>query len=346
MSEITNESIAQLVSSTEQLLAMLPVLANAPSGESTEGMINYSDVVGFGDTSDPAISHIDEIRSYEPVYLIKTNDYIVGGANGVANLQARALVGRDNYLKKLIDDLKAQVDEIDLSVGGEDSQYTELLNRLNSLDATVFERRTLQLERQYMVTALAMKAAEMPVDEYGLMLDVFQDYYNSAIDQTVAEVVSVILGDDSVDIADAKNLIKGGIYQLTDGDVSEEVQIKENLGTIANGWRILFTADVTKNYSNNAARLYRSSAKVMNGKAYGGGISRTKTWDANVDFEGSNEISAIVSTLNFANGLGFDLTNATVDAEGHIVLGEEPIGVALTDRGWVRVDAEGDELDV
>ena len=162
MSEITNESIAQLVSSTEQLLAMLPVLANAPSGESTEGMINYSDVVGFGDTSDPAISHIDEIRSYEPVYLIKTNDYIVGGANGVANLQARALVGRDNYLKKLIDDLKAQVDEIDLSVGGEDSQYTELLNRLNSLDATVFERRTLQLERQYMVTALAMKAAEMP----------------------------------------------------------------------------------------------------------------------------------------------------------------------------------------
>ena len=77
---------------------------------------------------------------------------------------------------------------------------------------------------------------------------VFQDYYASQVDQTNAEVVSVIMGDDSVDIADAKNLIKGGIYQLTDGEVLEEVQIKDNLGAIVNGYRILFTNNVANSY--------------------------------------------------------------------------------------------------
>ena len=53
-------------------------------------------------------------------------------------------------------------------------------------------------------------------------------------------------GDDSVDITDVKNLIKGGVYIITDGETSKEVQIKENLGTIENGYRILFAEDVAK----------------------------------------------------------------------------------------------------
>ncbi len=274
---------------------------------------------------------------------------MVGGLNGIANLQARALIGRDNYLKKLIEALAAKVNEIDTLPDADSTRYDELLQRLNSLDVTVFTRQISQLERQNMINAITLKSFGIDVDENGLISDVFQgnNSYSasSIIDQTVAEVVSVILGDDSVDIADAKNLIQGGVYWLTDGETSEEVQIKENLGAIENGWRILFVNDVANNYKNGKAKLYRSSMKIESGKAYGGGILRTKTWNAETDFIGTGSESTIKAALDFSNGLGFELEGATVDSNGLIVLGENPVGVAVTSTGWAQVDAEGDDLN-
>ena len=347
MSEVNQETLERLVTTTEQLLAALPIVAStASNADSSTSLINMSEIVGYGDTSDPAISHLTEIVSYEPVYLIKTNDYIIGGANGIANLQARALVGRDNYLKKLIEALAQRVDGLDISSGSGEERYSEILQRLNSLDVTVFSRQVSQLERQNMINALALKEAGMDVDENGMIIEVFQNDALTSIDQTNAEVVSVIPGDDSVDITDAKNLIKGGVYQLTDGETSEEVQIKENLGTIENGYRILFVNDVVNAYKNGRARLYRSSAGIVEGKAYGGGILREKTWNADIDFVGTSGESTINAAIDFSNGLGFELDGAVVDAGGQIVLGEEAIGIALTPKGWVRVDAEGDDLNV
>lgn len=346
--EINQETLERLVITTKQLLAALPVVAAAASNaDSSTSLINMSEIVGYGDTSDPTISCITEIMSYEPVYLIKTNDYIIGGANGIANLQAQALVGRDNYLKRLIETLAKRIDELDIAPGTTaDERYAEIVRRLNALNISVFDRQISQLERQNMINALALKIAGMDADDNGMIIEVFQNGTTISIDQTNAEVVSVIPGDDSVDITDAKNLIKGGIYQLTDGETSEEVQIKENLGAIENGYRILFEADVTKTYKNGRARLYRSSAEIVEGRAYGGGISCEKTWNADIDFIGASGEATLSATLDFSNGLGFELDGAVVDADGQIVLGEEAIGVALTPTGWVRVNAEGDDLDV
>lgn len=153
MSEINQETLERLITNTENLLAALPILASAAAtgSDTTTSMINYADVVGFGDTSEPTKSHLPEIVSYEQVYLIKPNDYIIGGANGVANLQARALVGRTNYLKKLLEDLQDRVDEINLVPGEEETRYTEIIQRLNSLDISVFMRQLSQLERQNML---------------------------------------------------------------------------------------------------------------------------------------------------------------------------------------------------
>lgn len=50
--------------------------------------------------------------------------------------------------------------------------------------------------------------------------------------------------------------------------------------------------------------------------------------------------------IDFGNGSGFELTGAVVDTNGQIVLGEESIGIALAPQGWIRVDAEGDDLNV
>ena len=347
MSEVNQETLERFVTTAEQLLATLPILASTSgSGETSTSLINMNEVVGYGDTTNPGISHLTEIVSYEPVYQIKTNDYIIGGANGIANLQARALVGRDNYLRKLINELSAKVAEIDALPGDADSRYSEILQQLKALDISIFQRQISQLERQNMTNALAMKSIGLSVEENGLIVEVFKNGIVSEIDQTNAEVVSVIPGDDSVDITDAKNLIKGGVYQLTDGETSEEVQIKENLGTIENGYRILFAADVVKAYKNGRARLYRSSAEIFDGRAYGGGISREKTWNADIDFAGTSNSATLSVTVDFSNGLGFDLYGAVTDTNGNIVLGKESTGVALTPKGWVQVNAEGDDLNV
>ena len=345
MSDINQETLERFISTAEQVLAALPVVASSGS-EPTESLINMSEIVGYGDTSDPAITHLTEIVSYEPVYQIKTNDYIIGGANGIANVQARALVGRTNYLRRLIEALTEKVNELDLLPDNAESRYTEIMQQLHSLDISIFRRQISQIERQNMTNALAMKSAEMNVDENGMILEVFKSGIISNIDQTNAEVVSVILGDDSVDITDAKNLIKGGVYQLTDGETSEEIQIKENLGTIENGYRILFTNDVVNNYKNNRARLYRSSAEISEGKAYGGGILRTKNWNADIDFVGTSSEESISAGIDFSNGAGFELTGAVVDTNGQIVLGEESMGIALSPQGWVRINSEGDDLNV
>ena len=348
MSEVNQETLERLITNTENLLAALPVLASAAaaSSDTSTSMINYTEVVGFGDTSsDHTINHLPEIVSYEQVYLISPSDYIIGGLNGIVNLQARALVGRTNFLKRRLELLENKVDEIDLMPGEEEAKYTEILQRLNSLDISVFLRQIAQLERQNMLNALSMKASGLEVDENNIIVEVFQDGTPTTIDQTNAEIVSVIRGDDSVDITDVKNLIKGGVYIITDGETSEEVQIKENLGTIENGYRILFAEDVANNYKNGKARLYRSSMKISDGKAYGGGINCTQTWNPEIDFEGTSGESTIKAAADFTNGLGFEIEGAVVDANGQIVLGEESVGIALTESGWVQVDAEGDDLN-
>lgn len=347
MSEINQETLERLVSTTEQLLAALPVLASNSNDTSTStSLINMNEIVGYGDTSDPVINHLTEIVSYEPVYQIKTNDYIIGGANGIANLQARALVGRDNYLRKMIETLNAKVDVIDALPTEYESRYSEILQKLSNLDVSIFRSQISQLERQNMTNALAMKKAELDVDENGMILEVFVNDLPSYIDRTNAEIVSVILGDDSVDITDAKNLIKGGVYQLTDGETSEEVQIKENLGTIENGYRILFVNAVTKNYKNNRARLYRSSAEIMDNRAYGGGILCKKVWNANIDFSGASDETELSASIDFTNGRGFELDGAVIDTDGQIMLGDNPFGVVFNGTDWVRVDSEGDDLNV
>ncbi len=139
-----------------------------------------------------------------------------------------------------------------------------------------------------MINAIAMKSADMDSGENGMIVEVFRNDLPTSIDQTNGEVVVVVPGDDSVDITDARSLIIDGVYQLSDGEKSEEVQIKENLGTIENGYRVLFTTPVVNSYKNNKARLYRSSAEIADNRAYGGGILREKTWNANIDFTGTN----------------------------------------------------------
>lgn len=57
-------------------------------------------------------------------------------------------------MKRQLELLQDKVDEIDLTPGEEETRYTEILQRLNSLVISVFMRQIAQLERQNMLNTL------------------------------------------------------------------------------------------------------------------------------------------------------------------------------------------------
>lgn len=73
------------------------------------------------------MSNVPETATYEAgIYQIETTDPVLGGANGIANTQAKQLANRTTWLK-------ARADQVDAAAGGHDS----LAARLDVLEADV-----------------------------------------------------------------------------------------------------------------------------------------------------------------------------------------------------------------
>ena len=57
--------------------------------------VNYNDYMGFGASADDSgvrhtINHLPAVVAWEPdVYQMENGDYMIGGRNGVMNLQAQ-----------------------------------------------------------------------------------------------------------------------------------------------------------------------------------------------------------------------------------------------------------------
>lgn len=311
--------------------------------------INENDFIGFGPAADNAgarhtINHLPETEEWEPeVYQIETGDYVVGGGNGVANLQPRQLANRTAYLKKKIEELRTAMEAIQPGT----DKYDELLALINSLDASTANNRLNHLERLVGNAYLAFQMANIDPDGYdGMVIETF-DGAAPEIDRAVTVVNSLVSGDDSIDVDDSTNLIIGAHYQLTDGEKLEEVQVKSiNIsGAIK---RVILAENIRNQYAVGKAKLYRSSVAIYNGRAYGGGTKSTDEWAPAETFLGALTPQPL--------DMGVDMTSAALNTEGTVVeggkliLGSPIVGVALVTEGggngtWAQVNEEGDALN-
>ena len=207
---------------------------------------------------------------------------------------------------------------------------------------------TNHLERLVGTLYSAVIAAGITPDGYDAMLVENFDDDAPEIDRTVARVTSVVSGDDSVDVKDSSCLIIGAYYQLTDGDVQEEVQVKAiNISDNIN--RVILMSPVKNQYHSKRAKFYRSTVAIQNGFAYGGG--NTKNYivtNKAISFQGKDTKVELTKSINFTDPSAFTIKGAHIK-DGQLVMGGSIIGVALNEMGkpqtgFKQINADGDDL--
>lgn len=207
---------------------------------------------------------------------------------------------------------------------------------------------TNHLERLVGTLYSAVIAAGITPDGYDAMLVENFDDDAPEIDHTVARVTSVVSGDDSVDVEDSSGLIIGAYYQLTDGDVQEEVQVKA-INISGNINRVILMSPVKNQYHSKRAKFYRSTVAIQNGFAYGGG--NTKNYivtNKAISFQGKDTKVELTKSINFTDPSAFTIKGAHIK-DGQLVMGGAIIGVALNEMGkpqtgFKQINADGDDL--
>ena len=313
--------------------------------------VNLNDYVGFCPSTDDAgtrhtINHLPETEDWEEnIYQIESGDYPMGGRNGVANIQANQLANRTKYLKGKHEELKNEFEALQPNT----DKYDELLKKIEALDTSKENNRINHLERLVGNAYLALEMVNIDPDGYDSMIvETFNDNAPE-IDQFVATVTSVVSGDDSVDVDDSSGLIIGAHYQLTDGEHLEEVQVK-SINVSGKIKRVVLMGNVKNQYTDGRAKLYRSSVAIYNGRAYGGGNTKTEELAGTDTFSGSNTKKPLAAAVSLSDPAAFVVRGGHVK-DGKIVMGTPAYGIALKAPGgtasgtnWVNVNADGDAL--
>ena len=312
--------------------------------------MNENDYIGFGPASDGdgarhEINHLPVNAEWvDGIYQWEANDYIIGGRNGVDNLPTQGLANRTEWLKEKLEALKDDV----AAIGGND-KYNEIVAMIKALDAGSQNSRINHLERLIGNLYQDIQAAGIDPDGYDNAL--FETFLDGAdeIDQTVVTVKSVVSGDDSIDVEDSSNLIIGAHYQLTDGEKTEEVQVK-SINVSGSIKRVVLYENVKNQYTEGRTKLYRSSIAIYNGRAYGGGNTKTEELAGTDTFSGSNTKKPLAAAVSLSDPAALVVKGGHVK-DGKIVMGTPAYGIALKAPGgtangtnWVNVNADGDAL--
>lgn len=106
-------------------------------------------------------------------------------------------------------------------------------------------------------------------------LIVYEDFENpDMIDRFSARVTSVMAGSDSIDLETLTGIHVGAWYWISDGRNQEYVKIK-SVSKNGSIYRAILTRVLQKTYSDTATKLYRTTAEISNGSAFGSGDQRT-----------------------------------------------------------------------
>lgn len=143
------------------------------------------------------------------------------------------------------------------------------------------------------------------------------------VDLFTAQITSIVAGDDSIDCIPVDGMLPGSWYTISDGINSEAVQVESI--SLENGVQRVILKSVIKNtYKLAGCKIYRSSADIKSGAAYGTADRKNISWLPAIIWRGQNSGSAI--TVDFDTSVnrsaGFSFTgNALLNSEGYISLG-------------------------
>ena len=143
--------------------------------------------------------------------------------------------------------------------------------------------RVSQLEIEQANIALRLEAENECPDSNMLIAEDFQ--VPDKIDTFTVKVKSIVAGDNGIDVETLTNIVPGAWYWVTDGVSQEYIQVKS---CIKNGsvYRILINSNIINTYSIADTMIYRTTAEIGLGVAYGSGDKKGFTWSPPVVWQG------------------------------------------------------------
>lgn len=140
-----------------------------------------------------------------------------------------------------------------------------------TLNGTMLSNEVEHLMRLTENLYLALDAADLNPGGYdGLSGETFYGTVTD-IDTTTVKVLSVVRGDDSIDVDSVEGLVEGSHYILSDGTRSEDVQIRNIIQTSSTNRVVCYSA-ITNTFTGNSIKLSRTTGTIGTGEVSGDGV--------------------------------------------------------------------------
>lgn len=184
----------------------------------------------------------------------------------------------------------------------------------------VLRNRVNQLETELDDVTLKMVAQNECPDSNLLLAEDFQN--PDMVDTYCVKVISIVAGDNGIDIAHDNNVITGAWYWVSDGINSEYIQLKS---VIRNGsvYRVLAVDNLKYTYNIPNTYLYRTTSLIMDGIANGSGDRNGFAWQPSLTWKGivSNIAESIPIETSQEHADDFEITGDGVfSADGYYTL--------------------------
>jgi hypothetical protein len=242
-----------------------------------------------------------------------------GGYGSPENVQAEQLAQRTQWLRQ-------KAAELESAIPGT-GEFQELLaaiqaemDRLSQISVGSLRRELDHIQDTVAGIIFELEGAGIYPDYTHMILENFAPA--DQIDMFACGVLSVVAGDNSIDVDSLGGMVSGSRYTLTDGLNSEPVRV-ESMSAENGVNRVILESAVQNTYRLENARLWRTSAEVGDGYAQGPTGQRAETWSTALwqgqaaDVEADVPLGANAGNLSQFAASG----DISVTADGLVTLG-------------------------
>ena len=171
----------------------------------------------------------------------------------------------------------------------------------------VLSGRVNQVETELSNIALKLVAENDCPDSNMLLAEDFAT--PDKIDTFAVQVLSIVAGDNGIDVQTLNGIIPGAWYWVTDGVNQEYIQVKS---CIKNGsvYRILVNSNIANTYTVTDTMIYRTTAEIGSSVAYGSGDKKGFNWVPGTTWAGvsANAASVVKVDTSQSNADSFTKT--------------------------------------
>ena len=193
---------------------------------------------------------------------------------------------------------------INIGIGGTDGESVDSYQQLLW--------QTDRNSRDIASIALSLEDADIYPDYNSLLVENFAN--DNDIDKNKINVLAIASGDDSVEVDNVDNVIKGETYTLSDGSFSqEEKQVKDVVKSSTTN-RVVFTEPIANIYDPKTTFLYRTTAFITDNKASGTGSNKLINWTPSLVWKGisGTQETTVMLDTSLANTSNFNITGDIV----------------------------------